>query len=329
MFTSAAAKHFAFACGFDLCGITTPDVIPEANQHFLRWLGQGYHGDMAWLESSSHKRLDPTRLLEGVRSIVMLGLNYYQPNAGERQRPLSNQNVPAGTGRVSRFARGRDYHKVIGSRTRHLIYKLRENVGNQQTHDFYWWVDHGAFLEKAYAQKAGLGFIGKNSLVINRTFGSWIFLSEILTTVELEPDNVTTVDHGRCGKCRLCLDACPTGAIVGDKTVDARRCISYLTIEKPRDIPDSLARLMDSLVFGCDICQEVCPLNDRAQVTRNDELLPRRGVGELLDVGHVLNLPSREAFLELTEGTSLVRPKLDGLQRNARIVLENQHRQSG
>jgi epoxyqueuosine reductase len=362
-------KRLAFACGFDLCGITTPEIIPEARERLFSWLQEGYHGEMAWLESTKEKRVDPTKLLDNVQSIIMLGLNYYQPNKptinsgapdlvlgrcphlpmcnnklgadGDVCRPhegvfqqtlksgtprVTSLDVPKGYGRVSRYARGKDYHKVIAKKTKHLIYKLWENLEKNTSHVFYSWVDYGAFLEKAYAEKAGLGFIGKNSILINRQFGSWIFLSEILTTLKLEPDNPKAINHGRCGKCRLCIDACPTGAIVADRTIDARRCISYLTVERPSDIPEILARQMDSLIFGCDICQEVCPHNGRARLTSHRELLPKYGVGEFLDARAVLRLQSQEQSYALTAGTPLTRPKLDGLKRNAQIVLENQSR---
>jgi epoxyqueuosine reductase len=317
MLTSIIVKNFAKVVGFDLCGITAPDVIPEAREHLFRWLEKGYHGEMEWLASTKEKRVDPSKLLKNVRSIIMLGLNYYQPNSHQ---------IPDGSGRVARYARGKDYHNVVGRMIKHLIFKLRENLGSTSSHEFYWWVDYGSFLEKAYARKAGLGFIGRNSLLINKHFGSWVFLAEILTTVKLEPDNPQTTSHDTCGECRLCIDACPTRAIVADGTIDTRHCLSYLTIENRSDIPDELTKQMDSLIFGCDICQEVCPYNDKSILTRHKEFLPDKGVGEFLDTRQVLRLQNRNEFLTLTAGTPLTRTKLDGLQRNARIVLDNQVR---
>ncbi len=161
-------------------------------------------------------------------------------------------------------------------------------------------------------------------MLINRQFGSWIFLAELITDLELEPDDPDAINHGRCGTCRLCIEACPTGAIVDDGVVDSNSCISYLTVERPSMIANELASKMGDLVFGCDICQEVCPHNGRAKLTTHDELMSNSGVGEWLDLERVFSLESPDDFMALTAGTPLTRPKLEGLKRNAEIVRLNQ-----
>jgi len=313
--TTDNIKEFAFRVGFDLCGITTPEPPELLHERFRAWLERGYHGEMAWLKRNADLRTNPRRLDMTVRSIIMLAVNYNQPNNGA---------IPEGHGVVSRYARGRDYHKVVAGMIRRLVRLIGKEVGPSEEAEFKWWVDYGPFAERAFAAKAGLGFIGKNGLLISRKFGSWLLLAEIVTSLELEPDDQFAINHGRCGTCRRCIDACPTEAIVADGVVDARRCISYLTIERPSSIPPGLAARMGRLVFGCDVCQEVCPHNGRAIPTRHRELTSARGVGESIDARRILALTSPEQFLHLTAGTPLTRPKLEGLQRNARIVLENE-----
>ncbi len=318
MLNSSIVKDLARSCGFDLCGITSPDVIPEAVERLDRWLAEGHHATMEWLASSRDRRIDPRQLFPQAQSVIMLGVNYYNPNS---------EHVPEGFGRVSRYARGRDYHKVLGRMIKHLVNKLQQAQGTRTDHDFYWWVDYGAFLEREYARASGLGYIGKNTMLINREFASWFFLAEILTSVELQPDDVKLIDHGSCGECTLCIDACPTEAISEEFGIDSARCISYLTIERPDHISSDLARGMDSMIFGCDICQEVCPHSQRSQLTSHSEFLPQAGVGEFVDCHAIQRLTTREQFLRLTAGTPLTRPRLENLKRNAQIVLANQRRE--
>lgn len=333
---SKFVKELARAAGFELCGICSPQLPDDALEAYDRWLAEGHHGEMTWLMDSRDRRADPRQLLPNVKSVIMLGVNYYHPNSDDaprrcdgivdRRKPPQQRTAPPGMGRISRYARGRDYHKVIGKMLKHLAHRLQQEARTKSQARFFWWVDYGAFFERAFARKAGLGFLGRNSMLINRDYGSWLFLAELLTTIELEPDDPTRIDHGRCGHCRRCIDACPTGAIVRDGVVDSRRCISYLTIERPSEIPAGLRPDMSDLLFGCDICQQVCPYNADPPQTGHCELLPCAGVGEYLDCKSVIDLPDRDAFLRLTAGTPLTRPKLDGLKRNATIVLENQRR---
>jgi len=318
---STDIKKLARECGFDLCGIADVKAIPEAERRYRAWLEQGFQADMAWMSKHADRRADASRLADGLKSVIMLGVNYYQPNS---------EAVPARHGRVSRYARGRDYHKVIEGMTRKLIGKVEIRIDSdaiqQQRPIFKSWVDYGPLLERPYAVKAGLGYIGKSGLLINRHFGTWFFLAEIVTSLELEPDRIWSGEHGRCGTCRRCIDGCPTGAITEDRTIDARRCLSYLTIEHRGEISKDLARAMGDQVFGCDICQEVCPHNHKRQKpTDQKELTAAAGVGEFVDCEQTLEMiDDEQAFLDLTAGTALTRPKREGLTRNARVVMENE-----
>jgi epoxyqueuosine reductase len=226
--TSPEVKAFASKAGFDLCGITTPEIIPHAQERLSEWLASGYHGEMGYMSKNPARRGDPEKSLRGVKSVIMLGVNYYSPDS---------PTTPAGAGRVAKYARGKDYHRIIEKRTKSMLKLIcREFPAIDMRADFKWFVDYGPFLERAYAEKAGLGFIGKNAMLISREYGSWILLSEILTTIELPPDEPYQTRHGRCGTCTRCIDQCPTNAIIAPGVVDATRCISYLTIEKRGEI---------------------------------------------------------------------------------------------
>ncbi|MBK7143211.1 MAG: tRNA epoxyqueuosine(34) reductase QueG [bacterium] len=301
-------KRLAYQVGFDLCGICSPDLIPEARERYYLWLEKKYHGELGYLAKDPQRRSDPRLLLEGGRSVIMLGLNYYQPNS---------EIVPEGCGRVSRYARGRDYHKVIAKKTKEMIRGIESELGSDESAQFRWFVDYGPMLERAYAEKAGFGYVGRNGMLISRQFGSWLFLAEIITTLELLPDDPKAIKHGTCGTCKKCIDACPTGAIVEDRVVDSTKCISYLTIERPVEFDEALIPKIGDRIFGCDVCQEVCPHNfQRQKLTKHDEFLSG-GVGEFIDTRKVLAMQTREDFLAMTSGTPLTRTKLEGLQRSA------------
>ncbi len=313
---SSRIKELAFEAGFDLCGIVSPDIIPEAKVRLEKWLSQSFQGEMDYMAKEPDRRSNPLRIMPTVRSIIMLGLNYYQDDS-----PV----VPKHHGRVSKYARGKDYHNVIAKKTKLFLKSIKSEMPELADDDFRWYVDYGPMLERAYAAKAGLGYIGKNSMLINKEYGSWIFLSEILTSIELEPDNPYGVDHGACGRCRMCIVSCPTGAIVENGVVDARKCISYLTIERPSEIPESLAKKTGDRLFGCDICQDVCPKNKKSNMTTHQEFL-RGGVGEFVNALEILKTDDYEDFLDFAAGTPLTRPKLAGIKRNAEIVMINEKR---
>lgn len=312
---SETVKKLAYETGFDLCGITRVEPIESAKTHYENWIEKNYHGEMDYLAKNIDRRTDPEALLENSKSIIMLGLNYYHPNSSE---------VPKNSGRVARYARGKDYHKVTEKMLKAFIGKLSGD--NNSREQFKYWVDYGPFMERAYATKAGLGFVGKNSMLINKKFGSWFLLSEIVTTLKLEPDNPTATNHGDCGECRLCVEACPTGAIISGRRVNSKKCISYLTIERPSEIHPKIAEQFGDNIFGCDICQEICPYNEEPIITSLSEFQYDKGVGEFVDAKEILSMESDEQFLKLTAGTPLTRPKLKNMKRNAEILLKNQKR---
>ncbi len=305
---TAEVKKHALRVGFDLVGITKPHPSAHAVR-YRDWLAKGYHADMGYMArpDAVEKRTDPRVVMPEARSIVVVGLNYY---------PGDFPPLRAGHGRVSRYAWGGDYHDVIMGRLRQLADRIERLVGEPVAHRAY--VDFGPLLERELAQRAGLGWFGKNTSLIHPTLGSYVFLGELLLALELEAD--APLDESRCGSCSACLDACPTGALVGPGVLDARRCISYLTIEHRSTIPEALRPLIGDWVFGCDICQEVCPWNKR--FARRAEALvvePRR---QTLDLIELLAL-DEHAFRARFRETPLWRPRRAGLLRNAAVVLGN------
>lgn len=295
---AAQVKARARELGFDLCGIAPAHPLEPARLD--RWLSRGWDAEMGWVRERRAERLDPSLLLPGARSVIALAASY-APAPGDPQ-PAPGELV------VARYARGRDYHNVILKPARKLAAWLRE-LGAR----VYCEVDTGAVLEKAWAQEAGLGWIGKNGLLIHERLGSWLLLGALVTDVELEVD---APHPDRCGECSLCIPACPTQAIPEPRYVDARRCLAYHTIEHRSAIPREIAERAGDRVFGCDACQEVCPWNRRAEPAR---LVQLRARTPSIKVDEVLALTHDEARRRY-QGTPLLRAGRDGLVRTALAI---------
>ncbi len=298
--TAAQIKSRARELGLDACGITTAD--PSRHADFYRqWTAAGKAGEMAWLAREPDRRADPARVLPGVRSIIVAGLNYWQPQ-------------PVGRGRIARYALGDDYHEILLEKLNTLAREITTAGAPSKVY-----VDTGPVLEKPLAERAGLGWQGKSTMLISTQLGPWLLLGEILTTLELAPDPPMQ-DH--CGKCTRCLDACPTRAITAPYQLDARRCIAYLTIELKGSIPEDLRPLIGDRVYGCDECLDVCPWNRFAQTTREARFqAPPRD--DSRDHLHDLLEITPQEFKRRFAKSPILRVKRRGLVRNACVVLGN------
>ncbi len=297
--------QFAYDVGFDLVGITYPKI--DNPSHFLDWIGKGYAGDMRYLERNVDKRLDPKLLFPEVKSIICLGLNYYQ-----RPPVISTKEM----GRVSIYAYGEDYHIVVRKKLHLLAEKIHRAVGDNFR--FRAFVDTAPVLEQQLAQQAGLGWIGKNGCLINREIGSFFFLGELFINVDIPPDEPA---KNYCGNCNRCISACPTSAILGNTFINSTRCISYLTIEYKGDIPDGLRRSIGNWIYGCDICQLVCPFN-RKVVPTNVKEFNRHILGPYIDAEDVLSW-NEDTYYAKLKNSSANRASLAQWKRNAKIVIEN------
>ena len=305
---AANIKQHAHEAGFDLVGIASAE--PSRWGGYLRqWLDEGQAGEMQYLANRFQERTTPQSYLPGAQSIICVALNYYVPleKVPETQR--------ATAGRVARYALGDDYHEVMKSRLHAMADWIRLTVPGTQTRAC---VDTAPVMEKELAVRAGVGWLGKNTCLINPKIGSWLLLGEVLTTLALPTDEAAT-DH--CGTCTRCIDACPTAAITAPYQLDARKCISYLTIEHRGEIPANLRPKIGDWLYGCDICQDVCPHNSKAPTASDPAVTPRFPTGAL-DVDDVLNWTDDEFRLRL-RGSAMKRVKLPILKRNARIVVEN------
>jgi epoxyqueuosine reductase len=304
--TAEALKTRAAELGFDACGIAPVGDHPEL-RFFHEWLSRGYAGTMDYLARSASRRDDVRRILPGARSVIVTATVY------NTDRPYSTEDRDPDRAHIARYAWGEDYHEVIGRRLKSLVAWMRQSTS--EMFDARAYVDTGPVQERVYAQRAGIGWIGKNSCLIHPTLGSWTFLAEIVCTLEFEADPAS---FDQCGTCSLCLEACPTGALVGPGVLDARRCVSYLTIEHRGDVPDELAERFGSWVYGCDICQEVCPWNQQAPVSSDDAWQPRPVWDARLTVD-LMNM-SDEQLGRALKGSAMKRAKVAGLKRSLRIA---------
>jgi epoxyqueuosine reductase len=306
--TSDAVKLRARELGFDLCGIAPAGAFPELG--FLReWIDRGYGGTMGYLPRTADRRSDVRRVMPSARCVIMTGTLY------NSDQPYSVERSDPGVAEVARYAWSEDYHDVLKRRLDTLIAWMREQ--HPEPFDARAYVDTGPVQERVYAQYAGLGWIGKNTCVINPELGSWMLLAEIICSLPLEPD-APALDQ--CGSCTLCLDACPTGAFAEPHVLDATRCISYLTIEYRGEIPEEQRRGIGRHIFGCDICQEVCPWN--AMAAKANDKWSTLGALSRLKLEE-LATGTDEALAELIDGTPLTRAGVKGLRRNVAVALSN------
>ena len=309
MITAADVKAKAAALGFDLCGIAPAGDLPEL-KFFPQWLERGFAGEMAYLARSAERRADVRNVLPSARSVIVTGTLY------NVDRPYSTECDDPSRAQIARYAWGDDYHGVIETRLDALLTWMREASADPFEARRY--VDTGPVQERVYAQHAGIGWIGKNTCVINPAIGSWLFLGEIICSLPLEADPPS---FDQCGACTLCIEACPTQAIVGPGVLDSTRCISYLTIEARGPIPDAMQPAVGSHVYGCDICQEVCPWNAAPPVSPDPAWQPRaawdmRTTSELAAM-------SDDALRRAMRGSAMQRTKVSGLRRNLSVVVGN------
>jgi epoxyqueuosine reductase len=306
---SSGIKAHARTLGFDLCGIAPAVDHPEL-RFFREWIDRGYAGEMAYLQRSAERRADVRNVLPSAQTVIVVAVNY------NTDRPYSTESSDPQRAQIARYAWGDDYHDVIGARLEALLKWMREQ--SPEPFEARAYVDTGPVQERVYAQHAGVGWIGKNTCVINPEIGSWIFLAEIICSLPLQVD-APSLDQ--CGTCLLCLDACPTGALVAPGVLDSTQCISYLTIELRGAVPEPLRPALGSHVYGCDICQEVCPWN--AVAPRSDDMAWQpRAAWDRVDL---LTLARRgdEELAAALRGSAMRRTKVTGVRRNVEVALAN------
>lgn len=298
-----ALKEEAKRLGFDACGISEACELEEEARKLEHWLNQGRHASMGWMANHFDKRTDPRKLVDGARSVVSVLHNYYYPGTDQQKNEI---------GKISRYARGDDYHLVMKEKLWNLFNWLEEQVGSVQGRAF---VDSAPVMDKAWARKSGLGWMGKHSNLISREIGSYFFIGELIVDVTLDTDDPI---QDYCGSCTRCIDACPTDAIYEPYAVDANRCISYLTIEhREDDIAPDLQQRLEGWIFGCDICQEVCPWNKFKKHAQETRYAPREGMSRTVEEWEEIDL---ELFRQIFRKNPVKRTKFEGFQRNLRMV---------
>lgn len=306
---SAQIKERALASGFDKVGIAAAVPLERERGQLAAWLARNYHAQMRWMERDVARRADPQLILDGARSVVAVALNYYTAREHE-------ENDDRRRGKISRYAWGDDYHDVVGEKLRSLLAWIKEQWPGTEGKIC---VDAQPTMDKAWAVRAGLGWVGKHSNVITREYGSWVFLGELILTLETEHDRAFAEDH--CGTCTLCLDVCPTGAIVEPRVVDSARCISHATIElREPELPSVVAENLNDWLYGCDDCQTICPWNRFEKPTDEPRFEPRLDETSP-DLNYILQL-TPETYAERFRRSPVKRAKLSGLQRNARALLQ-------
>jgi len=300
---SALIKSYALQLGFHKVGIVRAEPLINERGRLEEWLGRGFHGEMNWLTRNPDQRTDPHELFPGARSVVVVAVNYYTAH--------DHSESP---GKVSRYAWGDDYHDIVGDKLRALLSWIREQWPEAEGKVC---VDIQPMMDKVWAARAGLGWLGKHTNLITQEFGSWVFIGELLLNLDLEYADEEVADQ--CGSCTLCLEACPTGAIVAPYVVDSRRCISYATIEsRAPEIDEAVAVKLEGWLYGCDICQDVCPWNQMTPITEESRFEPREGnVNTSLD--EILEL-SHDAYAARFRHSAMKRAKLAGLKRNAQAL---------
>lgn len=298
---SKLVKRLAKEQGFDACGISAAGFLEEEATGLENWLNAGFHGTMSWMERHFDERIDPRKLVPGAKSVISVVLNYF-PNEGQR----------ADAPKISKYAYGRDYHKVIRGKLKRMLLCIQDEIGEVSGRGF---VDSAPVMDRAWARKSGLGWVGKHSLLLSKGSGSYFFIGALIVDIDLEPDGPTT-DH--CGSCTACIDACPTSAIVAPTVVDSNKCISYLTIEYKGALPSEYQEKMEDWVYGCDICQDVCPWNRFSTPHNEDDFNIRDSIQN--NDWEAWEEITHELWEEITKGSAMRRVGFDGFKRNLGFI---------